>query len=65
MEKILESLDLKFEHIIMQIEETKDLDTMTIQKLQGSLQGYKEKHKKNKEITKKLFKMQLKQKEES
>jgi len=46
------------------IEETKDLDTMTVGLLQRSLQAHKEKNKKNKEITEKLFKMPLKEKEE-
>ena len=65
MEKILCSLDPKFEQIVVTIKETKDLETMTIQQLQGSLQAYEEKHKKKQKITEKIFKMQLKEKEES
>ena len=64
MEKILCLLDSKFEHIVVTIEETKDLETMMIEQLQGSLQVYEEKHKKKQEITEQLFKMQLKEKEE-
>ena len=65
MEKILRSLNPKFEPIVVTIEETKDLEIMMIEQLQGSLQAYGEKHKKKQEITEQLFKMQLKEKEES
>ncbi|KAL5823499.1 hypothetical protein ACOSQ3_021473 [Xanthoceras sorbifolium] len=65
IEKILRSLDPKFEHIVVTIEEIKDLEEMTLEQLQGSLQAYEEKHKRKQGINEQLLKIQLKEKEES
>ncbi|KAE8707740.1 TMV resistance protein N-like [Hibiscus syriacus] len=65
IEKILRLFDPKFEHIVVTIEETKDLEEMTIEQLQGSLQAYEENHKKKHEFIEQLLKLQLKDMHES
>ncbi|GAU43570.1 hypothetical protein TSUD_368940 [Trifolium subterraneum] len=59
MEKVLRSLDPKFEHIVTVIEETKDLEAMTIEQLLGSLQAYEERKKKKEDIEEQVLKTQV------
>ncbi|PON38489.1 hypothetical protein PanWU01x14_312190 [Parasponia andersonii] len=65
MEKILRSLDPKFENIITVIEETKNLRAMTIEQLLGFLQAREEKKKKMQNFNEQFFKAQLQEKEEN
>jgi len=49
VEKILRSLTDNFENIVCAIEESKDLSTLTVEELAGSLKAYEQRRKKKKE----------------
>ncbi|XP_070019488.1 uncharacterized protein [Nicotiana sylvestris] len=51
VEKILHTLTPKFDFVVCAIEESKDLDYMTVKQLEGSLQAHEAKIKRRQEVT--------------
>jgi hypothetical protein len=49
IEKVLRTLNPQFDHIVVAIEESKDLSTMSVNELQGSLEAHEQRLKERKD----------------
>jgi transcriptional regulator with GAF, ATPase, and Fis domain len=47
VEKILRSVNVKFNHVVVAIDESKDIDSMMVDELNGSLMAHEERIKRN------------------
>ncbi|KAL0430206.1 UNVERIFIED_CONTAM: hypothetical protein Sradi_0646600 [Sesamum radiatum] len=50
VEKVLRSLNAKFNHVVVAIEEAKDIESMSIDELNGSLVAHEERMKRSQQV---------------
>ena len=60
-EKLLRSLDPKYDYIVVSIEEARDLEAMTIDELTGSLKIHEQRINRRQESVEQVSKLKLKE----